>query len=280
MDFQFYMDCTHGPILNKGGVIMEFNNLILKKEDGIGFLTVNRPKFLNCLNTETYKELYKAFEIIEDDEEIKVVILNGEGKSFIAGADISEMKDKDPIAARKFAQVSLKTCRKIELLEKPVIAAVHGYVLGGGCELAMSCDFIIAGEGTKFGQPEVTLGITPGSGGTQRLARIVGRNRAKEIIFLGDLFNAAEGYRIGLVNRVFPDDQVQKEAIEIARKLITRAQIAISYAKNAINRGIETDIETGLAIETDLFGLCFATEDQKEGMTAFVEKRKPVYKSK
>jgi enoyl-CoA hydratase len=259
---------------------MEFNNLILKKENGIGFLTMNRPKALNALNTETYKELYRAFEIIEEDEEIKVVILNGEGRSFVAGADISEMKDKDPIEARKFAQISLRACRKIELMEKPVIAAVHGYVLGGGCELAMSCDFIIAGEGTKFGQPEVTLGITPGSGGTQRLARLVGRNRAKEIIFLGDLFNAAEAYRIGLVNRVFPDDLVQKEAVEIAKKLMTRAQIAVSYAKNAINRGVETDIETGLAIETDLFGLCFATEDQKEGMTAFVEKRKAEYKSK
>jgi enoyl-CoA hydratase len=259
---------------------VEFTNIVLKKEDGICYLTINRPKFLNCLNSETFKELNEALDIIEEDEETKIVIISGEGRAFIAGADISEMKDKSPEEARKFAKLSLGVCRKIELLEKPVVAAVHGYVLGGGCELAMSCDFIIASENTKFGQPEVTLGIIPGTAGTQRLPRLVGRNKAKEIIFTGDLFDAAEAYRIGLVNKIVGDEELKNEAANIARKIISRPQLAVRYAKNAINRGIETDIETGMSIERELFGLCFATEDQKEGMKAFVEKRKAEFKNK
>lgn len=259
---------------------MEFTNIKLKKEEGICFLTICRPKFLNCLNTETYKELHKAMDIVEEDEEIKVVIISGEGRAFIAGADISEMKDKNPEEARKFAKLILGVCRRIELLEKPVIAAVHGFVLGGGCELAMSCDFIMAAENTKFGQPEVTLGIIPGTAGTQRLPRLVGRNRAKEIIFTGDLFDAAEAYRIGLVNRLVSGDEVLTEAVKMAQKIVSRPQLAVRYAKNAINRGVETDIETGMSIERELFGLCFATEDQKEGMQAFFEKRKAEFKNR
>ncbi|GAA0177787.1 short-chain-enoyl-CoA hydratase [Clostridium sediminicola] len=259
---------------------MEFKNLILEKQGNICFLTINRPKSLNCLNTETYIEIGKAIEVIENDDDIFVTILKGEGKAFVAGADITEMKDKDPIQARKFSRLSHDVERKMETMEKPLIAAVHGYVLGGGCELALSCDFIISAAKTKFGQPEVSLGITPGAGGTQRLARVVGRNRAKEICLAGDLFGSDEAYRIGLVNKVVEDDKLIEEAVKIAEKIASRSQTAVRYTKNAINRGIETDIDTGIAIEIDLFGLCFATNDQKEGMTAFVEKRKPDFKNK
>lgn len=259
---------------------MEFKNLLLEKQDHICFLTINRPKFLNCLNTETYKEIDSALDVIENDDDIFVTILKGEGKAFVAGADISEMKDKNPEQARKFSRLSHDVLRRMETMEKPVIAAVHGYVLGGGCELALSCDFIISAVKTKFGQPEVSLGITPGSGGTQRLARVVGRNRAKEICLTGDLFGSDEAYRIGLVNKVVEDDKVIEEAVKIAEKISSRPQLAIRYTKNAINRGIETDLDTAIAIECDLFGLCFATEDQKEGMTAFVGKRKPDFKNK
>lgn len=259
---------------------MEYNNLTYKKENGIGFVTINRPKFLNCLNTDTFNDMYSVLDLIEEDDEVNVVILRGEGKAFIAGADIKEMRDKDTEEGRAFAKLSLKVCRRIELMEKPVIAAVHGFVLGGGCEVAMCCDFIIAEEGTKFGQPEITLGIIPGTAGTQRLPRLVGRNRAKEIILTGDLFKADEAYRIGLVNRVVPKGEGLEEAIKMATKIVSRPQRAVRYAKTAINRGIETDIETGMAIERELFALCFATQDQKEGMTAFIEKREPEFKNK
>lgn len=259
---------------------MELENLKLTKEDGIGYLTFTRSKALNALNTATFLDIDKALDAIEADDEIKVVIVSGEGRAFIAGADISEMKEMDPTKARVFAKVGPGVCRRLELMEKPFIAAVHGFVLGGGCELAMCCDFMISAENTKFGQPEVTLGIIPGCGGTQRLTRLVGRNRAKEICLTGDLFDEKEAYRIGLVNRVVPADALMEEAVKMAKKILSRPQVAINYAKHAINRGIETDLDTGLAIERELFGLCFATEDQKEGMTAFVEKRKPEFKDK
>ena len=174
----------------------------------------------------------------------------------------------------------MKIFRKIELMEKPVIAAVNGFALGGGCELSMCCDIRIASEKAKFGQPEVGLGITPGFAGTQRLARLVGLGKAKELIFTCDMIDANEAFRIGLVNKLVSPDDLMKEAMEMAKKIVEKSQIAVRYAKTAMNRGIETDIETGMAIEKDLFGLCFATEDQKEGMLAFLEKRQPNYKLK
>jgi enoyl-CoA hydratase len=259
---------------------MEFENIIFKKEENIGILTINRPKALNALNSKVLDELDKAIDMVKEDEDIFVLIITGEGRAFVAGADIAEMKDLSVLEARQFSNKGISVFRKIELMEKPVIAAVNGFALGGGCELSMCCDIRIASEKAKFGQPEVGLGITPGFGGTQRLARIIGMGRAKELILTTDMIDANEAYRIGLVNKVVPSESLMDEACALAKKIISKGQIAVRYAKTAINRGIETDLETGLAIEMDLFGLCFATEDQKEGMSAFLEKRSPNYRLK
>jgi len=259
---------------------MDFKNLLFKKEGHIGILSINRPDALNALNSEVLDELDSAMDILKEDEEIHVIILTGEGRAFVAGADIKEMKDMNMFEAREFADKGQSVFRKIELMEKPVIAAVNGFALGGGCELSMCCDIRIASEKAKFGQPEVGLGIIPGFAGTQRLARLVGLGRAKELIFTTDMINAEEAYRIGLANKVVPVDKLMDEALAIANKINSKGQIAVRFAKTAINLGIETDIETGTKIEKDLFGSCFATEDQKEGMEAFLEKRNPNYKLK
>ncbi len=259
---------------------MELNYILLNKDENIGILTINRPKALNALNSEVLDELNKAIDQVIEDDNIHILIITGEGKAFVAGADIGQMKDMDVFEAREFAKKGLSIFRKIELMEKPVIAAVNGYALGGGCELAMACDIRIASDKAKFGQPEVGLGITPGFGGTQRLARIVGIPKAKELIFTGETINAEEALRIGLVNKVVAAESLMEEALTMARKIASKGQLAVRYSKVAINRGIETDIETGLAMERELFGLCFATEDQKEGMGAFLEKRSPNFKLK
>ncbi|MTI67292.1 MAG: short-chain-enoyl-CoA hydratase [Firmicutes bacterium] len=259
---------------------MNLKNLLFKKEDNIAVLSVNRPKALNALNTEVLEELDIAIEKITTDEDIYVVILTGEGKAFVAGADISEMKDKTPKEAREFAKLGIDVFRKIELLEKPVISAVNGFSLGGGLELSMSCDIRIASEKAKFGQPEVGLGITPGFAGTQRLARLVGASKAKELIFTADMIDSNEAEKIGLVNKVVKKEDLMDEALNLAKKIASKGQIAIRYSKCAINRGFETDIDTGMALERDLFGLCFATDDQKEGMKAFIDKRKPEFDNK
>ncbi|HHV26514.1 MAG TPA: short-chain-enoyl-CoA hydratase [Tissierellia bacterium] len=257
---------------------MDFENLVFKKEGNIGILSINRPEALNALNTQVLKELDKAVDMIDKDEEVHIVILTGEGRVFVAGADIAEMKNMGSKEAREFARNGLSVFRKIELMEKPVIAAVNGFSLGGGCELSMCCDIRIASDKAKFGQPETGLGIIPGFAGTQRLARLVGMGRAKELIFTAGMIDANEAYRIGLVNKVVPQDDLMEEAMKLAKTILSKGQIAVRFAKAAINRGIETDIETGMAIERDLFGLCFTTDDQKEGMGAFLEKRKPDYK--
>jgi len=259
---------------------MDYKNLIVEKSDKICKISFNRPKALNALNTEVLEELDKLLDEIEKDDQIFVVVFTGEGKAFVAGADIGEMKDKNLIEGKKFAQLGHKVFRKIELLEKPVIAAVNGYALGGGCELAMSCDIRIAGEKAKFGQPEVGLGITPGFGGTQRLSRLVGSAKAKELIFTADTISAQEAEKIGLVNKVVSQEELINETMNMANKITTKGQVAVRFSKNAINRGIETDIDTALDIEINLFGMCFATEDQKEGMKAFTEKRKAEFKNK
>jgi enoyl-CoA hydratase len=254
---------------------MTFKNLLFENQEGVGVLKINRPNALNALNSETIQELDQAIEQIAKDNTVKVLVLTGEGRAFVAGADIVEMKDKTPEEARVFAALGLDTFRKIELMEKPVIAAVNGFALGGGCELSMACDIRIAGEKAKFGQPEVTLGITPGFAGSQRMPRLVGTAKAKELIFTGKLINAEEAEKIGLVNQVVAQDQLMQVTMEMARAIAANSPTAVKYSKSAINRGIETDIETGSIIEKDLFGLCFACPEQKEGMTAFVEKRKP-----
>lgn len=259
---------------------MNFENLLYKKEGNVGILKINNPKELNALNSTVLKELDIAIDMIEKDDEIKVLILSGEGKAFVAGANISEMRDMNPEEARKFGELGMNVFRKIEIMEKPVIAAINGFALGGGCELAMSCDIRIAGQKAKMGQPEVSLGITPGFGGTQRLPRLIGIAKAKELIYTGNMITADEAEKIGLVNKVVPQEELMDQALSLANKIASLAQIAVKYSKTAISIGIESSIETGMVIEKDLFGLCFATDDQKEGMTAFLEKKKAEFKNK
>ena len=259
---------------------MDFKGILFEKDKNIGVLSINRPDALNALNSDVLDEINNVIDMIIEDDQVHILIVTGEGRAFVAGADISEMKDMDMFKARKFAEKGLKLFRKVELMEKPAIAAVNGFALGGGCELAMCCDIRIASPKAKFGQPEVGLGIIPGFAGTQRLSRIVGLAKAKELIFTADMIDAEEAYRIGLVNKVVPEEDLMDEAMAMANKILSKGQIAVRFAKVAINRGIETDIETGMDIERDLFGLCFATEDQKEGMDAFLMKRKPNYKLK
>jgi len=250
----------------------------VQKEERIAILKVNRPEALNALNESVLKQMDAAIEDLEKDDTVDVVIITGEGKAFVAGADIVAMKDLNAEQGRLWGNLGQKVFRKIETMSKPVIAAVNGFALGGGCELAMACDIRIASEKAKFGQPEVGLGITPGYSGTQRLPRLVGVAKAKELIFTGEMISADEAERIGLVNKVVKHEDLLAEAKEMAKKILKNAQKAVRYSKMAINRGIETDIDTGIEIEANLFGLCFATKDQKEGMSAFVEKRNPEFK--
>jgi enoyl-CoA hydratase len=260
---------------------MTFNNILLEKEGEIGIITINRPKALNALNSETLKELSQAVDIVAEDNEVKVVILTGAGgKSFVAGADITEMKDLNGVEGRDFGALGQAVFNKIEFMEKPVIAAIPGFALGGGCELSMACDIRISAEEGKFGQPEVGLGITPGFAGTQRLPRLVGKGIAKELLYTCDIIDAQEAYRIGLVNKVVPADQLMDAAKKMAKKIASKGQIAIKLTKAAVNQGLEMDLVRGIQYEAEVFGLCFATEDQKEGMTAFVEKRKPNFQGK
>lgn len=260
---------------------MKYNNLIIEKKEPIGIIKIDRPKALNALNTETLKELQNAFSDIELDENIMVVIITGNGeKAFVAGADISEMQDMNSIEASRFSRLGSDIFRRIELFSKPVIAVVNGFALGGGCELAMSCDIRLASERAKFGQPEVTLGIIPGFSGTQRLPRLIGTAKAKELIFTGRIIDAEEAKNLGLVSYVYSNNEVLDKAVELANRVASNAQAAVGLAKTAINRGIETDIETGIANEISAFGMCFSTKDQTEGMTAFLEKRKPSFESK
>lgn len=258
---------------------MNFKNLLLRKEGNVGILSINRPDALNALNSEVLDELDGAINLVASDNEIYVLIITGEGRAFVAGADISEMKNLNPMEARAFADKGLKVFRKIELMEKPVIAAVNGFALGGGCELSMCCDIRIASEKAKFGQPEVGLGIIPGFAGTQRLSRLVGGSKAKELIFTCDIIDGKEAFSIGLVNKVVAPEELMDEALKMANKIGSKGQIAVRYAKTAINTGLESNIETGMIVEKDLFGLCFASEDQKEGMKAFLEKAAPNFKT-
>ncbi|MFA5576773.1 MAG: short-chain-enoyl-CoA hydratase [Tissierellaceae bacterium] len=259
---------------------MEFKNLLFEREGRIGILKINRPEALNALNSVVLDELDLAIDMVKEDEDTHVLIITGEGRAFVAGADIGEMKDMTPIEARAFAEKGMGIFRKIELMEKPVIAAVNGFALGGGCELSMCADIRIASEKAKFGQPEVGLGITPGFAGTQRLTRLVGPGRAKELIFTCDIIDGNEAYRIGLANKVVAADKLMDAAMDMAGKMVEKSQLALRFAKTAINRGMEADLDTGMSIEKELFALCFATEDQKEGMLAFLEKRQADYKLK
>lgn len=255
-----------------------YENLSVSVEEGIGTITINRPKVLNALNTATLMELKNAALEMQANDQVKVVILTGAERAFAAGADISEMMPMTAIQGAEHGRLGQDAFSTFEELGKPVIAAVNGFALGGGCELAMACDIRIASEKAKFGQPEVKLGVTPGFGGTQRLPRLVGRAKAKELIFTGDMIDAKEAHRIGLVNSVYPPEELMAAARKLAAQIATNGEIAVSLCKRAINHGIEVDLKSGCALEAEIFGLCFSTEDQKEGMTAFIEKRQAIFR--
>lgn len=260
---------------------MEYNNVIFEKDGNLAIVKINRPKALNALNSETLKELELVINEIASDKDIYAVVLTGAGeKAFVAGADIAEMKDLSAMEGKAFGALGNRVFRNLEKLNKPVIAAVNGFALGGGCELAMACDIRIASAKAKFAQPEAGLGITPGFGGTQRLARLVGEGRAKELIYTCDMIKADEAYRIGLVNKVVEPEVLLEEAKAMAGRIMKNAPIAVAQCKDAINRGMQMDIDDALAFEAEAFGLCFATEDQKEGMSAFLEKRDKNFNNK
>ncbi|OLN31845.1 short-chain-enoyl-CoA hydratase [Desulfosporosinus metallidurans] len=260
---------------------MEYTNLIVEQNGAIAALTINRPKALNALNTDTLTELSTVFNKLGRDSSVKVVILTGSGeKAFVAGADIAQMKKLNALEGRRFGQLGQATFRKLELLPQPVIAAINGFALGGGCELAMSCDLRLASETAKFGQPEVTLGLTAGFGGTQRLPRLVGTGLASELLFTGDIIDAQEAYRIGLVNHVYPLDAFMEEALKLANRIAGRAPAAVQLSKSAIHRGMNMDLDSAQAYEAEVFALTFSTQDQTEGCSAFLERRKPVFEGR
>lgn len=257
------------------------SNVLCKIEGALAEVTINRPKALNALNSETLQELGQVIQELAGNKEVGVVIITGAGeKAFVAGADITQMKDMNAIEGREFGRLGQKVFSAIETMPQVVIAAVNGFALGGGCELAMACDIRLASKNAKFGQPEVTLGITPGFAGTQRLPRLVGRAIAKELIYTGDMIDAEEAYRIGLVNKVYEPEELMDKAREMAKRILSRGMIAVQLCKAAINNGMNMDTESAYNYEAEVFGLCFATEDQKEGMTAFVEKRKANFKGR
>jgi enoyl-CoA hydratase len=260
---------------------MAYENIILEKEEKLAVLYINRPKAMNALNKDTLLEIKDAVTAVNEDPAVELLIITGSGdKSFVAGADIAFMQNLSAMEAREFGALGQKVFRLIEAVEKPVIAAVNGFALGGGCELAMCCDFRIAASNAKFGQPEVGLGITPGFGGTQRLPRLVGPGMAKQLLYTADVINADEAFRIGLVNKVVQPEELLPEVKKIAGRILSKGQLAVRLSKAAANEGMQTDIDRAMSIEADAFGLCFATQDQKEGMTAFLEKRKANFISK
>ena len=250
------------------------NNLLMEVENEVAVVTINRPKSLNALNSETLAELDQCFGEIAERKDIRVVILTGSGtKAFVAGADISEMVNATPAEGRKMGLLAKEAFLKLETMPQVTIAAVNGYALGGGCEISMACDIRIASENAIFGQPETGLGIIPGFGGTQRLARLVGMGRAKEMIFTCDNVDAAEAYRIGLVNKVVAKEELMPTAKAMAAKIISKGSYAVSVTKAAINNGYDMDIKNAVEMEANLFGVVNDTHDKKEGMGAFLEKR-------
>lgn len=260
---------------------MNFETLLLDIRNNIAIVTLNRPDKLNALNAQTISNLDSAFDHIKNDEEIDIVILTGSGeKAFVAGADISELNKLDMIKAKEFAEKGQEVFNKIENLDKPVIAAINGFALGGGCELALACHIRLASENAKFGQPEVNLGVIPGYGGTQRLARLINTGRAMEYILSADMIDANEAYRIGLVNKVYSQSELMERAIEMAHKITAKGQQAVRLAMKAVNAVNQMPLKEGLKFEASLFALCCGTEDFKEGTSAFLEKRKPLFKNK
>jgi len=259
----------------------KFTTISLETRNRIAYVTVNRPEKLNALNLQAKSELKQVFENIKGAYDIDVVILTGSGeKAFVAGTDIAELTMLNTESGKTFAEGGQGVFNIIENLGKPVIAAVNGYALGGGCELALACHIRIASENARFGQPEVNLGIIPGYGGTQRLARLVGKGRAMEMILTGDQVDAQEALRLGLVNKVVPLPELMKTAETVAQKIVTKGQVAVRLALKAVNMTQETNLTDGQALEASLFGVCCGSEDFKEGIKAFLEKRKPEFKNK
>lgn len=260
---------------------MVLNTVTYEKNEGIGIITLTRSKSMNAISREFISELDQLFDEIARDDEISAVIITGSEKVFCAGADIKEVCEiRSPMEAHLFVTSVQLVFNKIERLDKPVIAAVSGLALGGGCELALACDLRIAAENATFGQPEIKIGVIPGAGGTQRLPRLVGLGRAKELLFTGDTIDAQEAYRIGLVNKVVPVEVLMSETKKMALKLTKQPPLALKTTKTVVNEGINMNIQSALALEARGFEILFSTEDQKEGMKAFLEKRKPIFKGK
>jgi len=255
---------------------MNYEDILFEVEDGIATVTFNRPKVLNALRIDTLTEVGEVIRTVTDDEEVRALILTGAGdRAFVAGADIRELQKLNPISAKHFAIKGQEVLFSLERLHIPVIACVNGFALGGGCEIALACDFIYAAETARFGQPEVNLGIIPGFGGTQRLLRLVGRAQAKELCLSGIMISAQEAKEIGLVNKVFPPEKLTEETRRIASLIAGKGRVATRAVKHVIDHGMNMDLQSGCAMEMEAFALCFASDDAQEGFSAFLEKRKP-----
>ncbi|MDO4545358.1 MAG: enoyl-CoA hydratase-related protein [Bacillota bacterium] len=267
-------------MLTRKDVLQMFETLKYEVKDGIAYVTVNRPQAMNALNMQVLDELYTAFYQVAKDEAVKAVIVTGEGKAFVAGADIAQMHQLDAIEGRAMMIKGHNVMNFMESIEKPIIAAVNGFALGGGCELSMACDFRIASEKAKFGQPEVGLGIIPGFGGTQRLPRLVGKGMGKYLIMTAEMIDAQEAQRIGLVEKVVAPEELIPTCEKIAKTIMSKAPIAIAAAKTVINKGYDMDLTTASTLEIEGFTAPFASQDKTEGMGAFLEKRPPEFKNK
>ncbi len=260
---------------------MQFKYIIYEKSEGIATIILNRPEALNAFSKEVVNEVLQALEDITADENVRVTILTGAGeKAFSAGADIKAMKGFNALKARKLSLMGEKLCSAIGNLEKPVIAAINGYALGGGLEVAMACDLRIASEKARMGQTEINIGLIPGWGGTQRLTRLIGRTKAKELIFTGKIIDAKTAEQLGIVNMVFPAEEFREKVREFAKKLASKAPIALKIAKALINKGADISLESAIALEREGFGIVGSTEDLQEGVSAFTEKRKPTFKGR
>jgi len=260
--------------------MVELKNLLIEKKDDVLVITFNREKAMNALNDETVTELQHVFNKHKDDDSIRCVILTGAGKAFVAGADISELAAADVAKGKAISEKGLKLMETIQYFPRPVIAAVNGFALGGGCEIAMACDIRLASEKARFGQPEVNLGLIPGYGGTQRLSRLVGRGKAMEMILTGNMVGAAEAHLIGLVDEVYPPEELLDKAVEMAKLINSKSPLAVAMAKESINKGLDMPLMDGCDFEMNLFGEICGSDDKNEGTKAFLEKRKPNFTGK
>lgn len=259
---------------------MSYETIKLEVSEAVATLTFDQPKTLNALSPEVIGEFHKAISEVQRMDEVKVLILTGAGRAFVAGADIQVLQGLDPLGAKQFALAGQWALFALEAMDIPVIACVNGFALGGGCEIAMACDFIYASEKAKLGQPEINLGLIPGFGGTQRLARLVGKGRAKELCMTGRIITAQEAFAMGLVTRVFPAETLMEETLKIAKTIAEKGLVSLGAVKHVIDNGFDVDLKNGCALEADAFSICFASPDQKEGTTAFLEKRPPEFTGK